>query len=154
MKLLFTGGACFIGSAVIRYTIHNTVNVMVYLDKLTYAGSLASLCEISGSERYAFEWIDICDHVGLKRIFRELQPDTVMHVSDDSHLGRSTVGPAIYRKLHCRHLQLVGRYPSELGVTGWVISRAFSISSYLNRLGVWGFRPPEVFVQQNDALYA
>ncbi len=94
MKILVTGGAGFIGSAVIRYIIHNTSNSVVNLDKLTYAGNLESLGEISSSERYVFEKVDICDRAELDRVLHEYQPDAVMHLAAESHVDRSIDGPA------------------------------------------------------------
>jgi len=94
MKILITGGAGFIGSAVIRHIIGNTTDSVVNLDKLTYAGNLESLLSVSDSERYAFEQVDICDSAELKRVFHEHQPDAVMHLAAESHVDRSIDGPA------------------------------------------------------------
>ncbi|NOG31672.1 dTDP-glucose 4,6-dehydratase [Halomonas sp. TBZ9] len=94
MKFLITGGAGFIGSAVIRHIIRNTVDSVINADKLTYAGNLESLAEISDSHRYSFEQVDICNRVELDRVFREHQPDAVMHLAAESHVDRSIDGPA------------------------------------------------------------
>lgn len=94
MKLLVTGGAGFIGSAVIRHIIANTADSVVDLDKLTYAGNLEALSEIEGSERYAFEQVDICNQTELERVFSEHQPDAVMHLAAESHVDRSIDGSA------------------------------------------------------------
>ncbi|MCC5881593.1 MAG: dTDP-glucose 4,6-dehydratase [Halomonas sp.] len=96
MKILVTGGAGFIGSALIRYLIRNTEHVVVNVDKLTYAGNLESLASIVGSPRYSFEQVDICDRVELERIFQEHQPDAVMHLAAESHVDRSIDGPAAF----------------------------------------------------------
>ncbi|WP_223616172.1 dTDP-glucose 4,6-dehydratase [Pseudomonas sp. BF-B-30] len=96
MKILVTGGAGFIGSAVIRHIIRNTDDSVISLDKLTYAGNLESLAEISSSERYTFEHADICDRVEVERIFREHQPDVLMHLAAESHVDRSIDGPAAF----------------------------------------------------------
>lgn len=96
MKILVTGGAGFIGSAVIRHIIRNTADSVVNLDKLTYAGNLESLAEVSASERYTFEQIDICDRAEVERAFREHQPDAVMHLAAESHVDRSIDGPAAF----------------------------------------------------------
>ncbi|KRT55824.1 dTDP-glucose 4,6-dehydratase [endosymbiont of Ridgeia piscesae] len=93
-RLLVTGGAGFIGSAVIRYLINETDHHVVNLDKLTYAGNLESLAAVDGSERYAFERVDICDQAEVDRVFREHHPDLVMHLAAESHVDRSISGPA------------------------------------------------------------
>jgi len=94
MKILITGGAGFIGSAVIRYIINNTADSVINVDKLTYAGNLESLLEIAQSERYYFEQVDICDRAELDRVFKTHQPDAVMHLAAESHVDRSITGPA------------------------------------------------------------
>ncbi|WP_084977040.1 dTDP-glucose 4,6-dehydratase [Plesiomonas shigelloides] len=94
MKVLVTGGAGFIGSAVVRYIIRDTQDSIINLDKLTYAGNLESLASISECERYAFEQVDICDRNELERVFSQYQPDVVMHLAAESHVDRSTTDPA------------------------------------------------------------
>lgn len=89
MKLLITGGAGFIGSAVIRHIIQHTDDAVINLDKLTYAGNLESLTSVSSSDRYAFEQVDICHGAGLANVFTEHQPDAVMHLAAESHVDRS-----------------------------------------------------------------
>jgi dTDP-glucose 4,6-dehydratase len=93
MKLLITGGAGFIGSAVIRHIIDNTHHSVVNVDKLTYAGNLESLVPVENDARYAFEQVDICDANEIKRVFNEHQPDIVMHLAAESHVDRSIDGP-------------------------------------------------------------
>jgi dTDP-glucose 4,6-dehydratase len=92
-KLLITGGAGFIGSAVIRHIINNTDHHVVNVDKLTYAGNLESLTSIEDNERYVFEQVDICDASEIRRVFNEYQPDIVMHLAAESHVDRSIDGP-------------------------------------------------------------
>lgn len=94
MKILVTGGAGFIGSAVVRHIINNTQDYVVNVDKLTYAGNLESLSDVSESQRYFFEQADICDAAAMARIFAEHKPDAVMHLAAESHVDRSITGPA------------------------------------------------------------
>jgi dTDP-glucose 4,6-dehydratase len=93
MKLLITGGAGFIGSAVVRHVLQDTQHEVVNLDKLTYAGNLESIPQTLVDSRYVFEQVDICDATELKRVFAEHQPDVVMHLAAESHVDRSIDGP-------------------------------------------------------------
>ncbi|MEI2806616.1 dTDP-glucose 4,6-dehydratase [Albidovulum sp.] len=95
MKLLVTGGAGFIGSAVVRAAVragHGVVN----LDKLTYAGSLSNVAEVAQSPLYAFERADICDRKAVDRILAAHRPDAIMHLAAESHVDRSIDGPAAF----------------------------------------------------------
>lgn len=105
MKILVTGGAGFIGSAVVRYIINSTQDSVVNVDKLTYAGNLENLSSVSNSDRYAFEQVDICNHGELERVFNKHQPDAVMHLAAESHVDRSIDGPAAFIKTN-----IVGTY--------------------------------------------
>lgn len=94
MRILITGGAGFIGSAVIRHIINNTDDEVLNIDKLTYAGNLESLKEIDASSRYQFQQIDICDAEALTAAFAGFRPTLVMHLAAESHVDRSIDGPA------------------------------------------------------------
>lgn len=94
MKILVTGGAGFIGSAVLRHIIEYTQDSVINLDKLTYAGNLQSLTTVENNDRYVFEHVDICDRVELSRVFASHKPDAVMHLAAESHVDRSITGPA------------------------------------------------------------
>jgi len=96
MKILVTGGAGFIGSAVIRHIIKHTRDSVVNVDKLTYAGNLESLVSVADSGRYCFEKADICNREVLESIFTKHRPDAVMHLAAESHVDRSIDGPAAF----------------------------------------------------------
>ena len=92
--IIVTGGAGFIGSALIRFLIKETDHRVVNVDKLTYAGNLESLSEIANNSRYHFEQVDICDQLKIKYIFTNYKPDAVMHLAAESHVDRSIDGPS------------------------------------------------------------
>lgn len=96
MKILITGGAGFIGSAVVRHIIESTTDEVVNVDKLTYAGNLESLAAVDGDSRYSFEQVDICNPQELERVFQTHKPDAVMHLAAESHVDRSIDGPAAF----------------------------------------------------------
>jgi len=115
MKILVTGGAGFIGSALIRYLISGTDNDVINLDKLTYAGNLDSLLPVADSPRYQFEQADICDRDALERIFAAYQPAAVIHLAAESHVDRSIDGPGDFIQTN-----LVGTYSMlEAGRAYW-----------------------------------
>ncbi|HBW5555975.1 TPA: dTDP-glucose 4,6-dehydratase, partial [Klebsiella pneumoniae] len=96
MKILVTGGAGFIGSAVVRHIIENTRDEVRVVDCLTYAGNLESLAPVAGSERYSFSQTDITDAAAVTAQFSEFRPDIVMHLAAESHVDRSIDGPAAF----------------------------------------------------------
>ena len=104
-KIMVTGGAGFIGSAVIRHIINDTKFKVLNLDKLTYAGNLESLAQAALSDRYQFSRTDICDRSALDEVFADFQPDIVMHLAAESHVDRSIEGPRDFI-----HTNIVGTY--------------------------------------------
>ena len=100
MRILITGGAGFIGSALIRHLIQNTKHEVLNLDKLTYAGNLESLLEIAANPRYRFVQADIADAQRVAATLSEFQPDAIMHLAAESHVDRSIDGPAAF--IHTR----------------------------------------------------
>src|SRR5262249_36119594 len=104
-RVLVTGGAGFIGSALIRHLIEATGAHVVNLDKLTYAGNLDSLANVALSERYAFEQVDICDGRALQRVFQQHTLDAVMHLAAESHVDRSIDAPGEFLQTN-----LIGTY--------------------------------------------
>ncbi len=96
MKVLVTGGAGFIGSAVIRHLIADTGHAVVNVDCLTYAGNLSTLEPVAGDRRYAFEKVNVCDAAALQSVFERHKPEAVMHLAAESHVDRSIDGPSAF----------------------------------------------------------
>lgn len=95
-RFLITGGAGFIGSALVRFLIAETEHQVVVVDKLSYAGNLASLASVADSPRFHFEQVDICDRPALDQVFARHQPDCLMHLAAESHVDRSIDGPVAF----------------------------------------------------------
>jgi dTDP-glucose 4,6-dehydratase len=105
MRFLVTGGAGFIGSAVVRFLIQHTDHDVVVVDKLTYAGNLNSLDSVSNNPRFSFSQVDITDGEALAAVFEQFSPDKIMHLAAESHVDRSIDGPADFI-----HTNIVGTY--------------------------------------------
>lgn len=105
MRILVTGGAGFIGSAVIRHIIENTQHHVLNVDKLTYAGNLESLSLVQQSDQYQFSQTDICNETAIEALFHEFQPNVVMHLAAESHVDRSIDGPAAFMQTN-----IIGTY--------------------------------------------
>src|SRR4051794_15974681 len=96
MRILLTGGAGFIGSALVRHLIGASDHEVLCYDALTYAGTLTSLAPVTGNPRYRFVKGDICDEAALTAAFRGFDPDVVVHLAAESHVDRSIDGPAAF----------------------------------------------------------
>jgi dTDP-glucose 4,6-dehydratase len=94
MKILVTGGAGFIGSALVRHLVARAGHEVLVVDKLTYAGNLASLASVQSDPRFHFSRTDICDSAAIAKLFSSFEPDAVMHLAAESHVDRSIDGPA------------------------------------------------------------
>ncbi len=132
-RILVTGGAGFIGSALCRHIIRHTGDSLCIVDKLTYAGNLESLEEIAGDPRYRFEQADICDREAMARVFTCFRPEIVMHLAAESHVDRSIDSPGIFLKTNIDGtyalLETARRFCSGLGETEKSAFRLHHVSS-------------------------
>ena len=146
MTILVTGGAGFIGSAVIRHLILNSDHAVVNVDKLTYAGNLASLEPVATSARYRFEQVDICDRSALDELFARYQPDAVMHLAAESHVDRSIDGPGDFIQTN-----IVGTYTLLEAVRAYWLDLA-EISPSFQRDEAGNSETPEANVAGGSSL--
>jgi len=159
-KILVTGGAGFIGSAVIRQLIAETDHTVINVDKLTYAGNLKSLISVADNPRYFFEQVDICDAAEVARLFHQHQPDAVMHLAAESHVDRSISGPAAFIQTNILGtytlLQAAREYWSALPDARKTAFRFHHISTdeVYGSLGDSGFFTEETAYQPNSPYSA
>lgn len=129
LKYLITGGAGFIGSALIRYIIKEQKQKVINIDKLTYAGCLESIESISSSPLYEFEKVDICNQSEIQRIFEDYKPDKVIHLAAESHVDRSIDSPSIFIETNIlgtySMLEVSSNYFDELQLTDKTKARNF-----------------------------
>lgn len=132
-RILVTGGAGFIGSAVVRHLLRDTGHAVANLDKLTYAGNLESLAEVADSPRYRFYQVDICDGPALDRVLAEFRPTALMHLAAESHVDRSIDGPAAFIQTNIvgtySLLEAVRRYWGTLDEAGRAAFRFHHVST-------------------------
>lgn len=144
-RFMITGGAGFIGSAVVRHLVANTRHAVLVVDKLTYAANLASLAGVASSPRYAFEQADICDAGTIARLFETFRPNVVMNLAAESHVDRSIDGPAEFIETNIRGtftlLDVALRHYRSLSTSGRELFRFHHVSTdeVFGSLGADGF---------------
>jgi dTDP-glucose 4,6-dehydratase len=156
--ILITGGAGFIGSAVIRHLIKNTNTHVVNVDSLTYAGNLESLKDVSDDPRYTFEKVDIRDHKSVETLFKTYQPMGVMHLAAESHVDRSIDGPALFLDTNILGtftlLEAAKKYWSELKNKNAFRFHHISTDEVYGALGETGLFTEETPYQPNSPYSA
>ena len=130
--ILVTGGAGFIGSAVVRQLVAESEHLVVNIDKLTYAGNLESLGDAAAAANYRFEQADVCDAEAMARLFENYRPDAIMHLAAESHVDRSIDGPAPFIETN-----ILGSYTLLEAARGYC---ARHVSDPGRALGEGGFR--------------
>lgn len=160
MKIIVTGGAGFIGSAVIRHLINHTSHQVVNLDKLTYAGNLESLASVADNPRYRFAHVDICDAAAVRALFSEFQPNAIMHLAAESHVDRSIDKPAEFIQTNIvgtyTLLEVAREYWTQLAADQKAAFRFQHISTdeVYGSLGDTGFFTEETPYQPNSPYSA
>lgn len=160
MKIIVTGGAGFIGSAVIRHLINHTSHQVVNLDKLTYAGNLESLASVADNPRYRFAHVDICDATAVRALFSDFQPAAIMHLAAESHVDRSIDKPAEFIQTNIvgtyTLLEVAREYWTQLAADKKAAFRFQHISTdeVYGSLGETGFFTEETPYQPNSPYSA
>jgi dTDP-glucose 4,6-dehydratase len=160
MTYLVTGGAGFIGSAVVRLLVARSKDRVVNVDKLTYAGNLDSLASIADAPNYSFEHVDICDAAEIRRIFAQYHPTSVIHLAAESHVDRSIDGPAVFVESNIvgtfTLLQEARRYWTALGPDDMARFRFLYVSTdeVFGSLGQDGFFVEETPYDPNSPYAA
>ncbi len=160
MRIIVTGGAGFIGSAVIRKIVKDTDWIVHNIDKLTYAGNLLSLGEAQDSERVFFSRLDICDKTGTERVFRDFRPHAVMHLAAESHVDRSIDDPGEFISTNIvgtyTLLEVARSYWGELDAKGKKSFKFHHISTdeVFGSLGHQGYFTEETRYQPNSPYAA
>ena len=154
-RIIVTGGAGFIGSAVARHIINDTPDCVCVVDKLTYAGNLENLSPIAKSDRFKFEKVDICDKDELDRVFSEFKPTHVMHLAAESHVDRSIDGPGEFIQTNIvgtyTLLEAARKYYHTLDDAGKAVFKFHHISTD----EVYGdLNGPEVFFRETTPYIA